>query len=45
MPALLAASRARGLVKRPSIVTWVNRLGGTLLIGAGITAIAWRRAS
>jgi threonine/homoserine/homoserine lactone efflux protein len=41
----LAASRARGLVKRPSAVTWINRAGGTLLIGAGITAIAWRRAN
>jgi threonine/homoserine/homoserine lactone efflux protein len=39
----LVASRARGLVKRPGVVGWFNRLGGMMLIGAGVTAIALRR--
>jgi threonine/homoserine/homoserine lactone efflux protein len=41
----LAASRARGLVKERGVLAWINRAGGTLLIGAGATAIAWRQAS
>jgi threonine/homoserine/homoserine lactone efflux protein len=39
------ASRARGLVKTPAVVTWFNRIGGSLLIGAGITAVAWNRTA
>jgi threonine/homoserine/homoserine lactone efflux protein len=39
----LVASRARSWVGRPGPIRWFNRIGGSLLIGAGITAIAWRR--
>jgi threonine/homoserine/homoserine lactone efflux protein len=39
------AGRARRLVRRPEILKAVNRVGGGILIGAGIAAVAWRRAS
>jgi threonine/homoserine/homoserine lactone efflux protein len=38
------AGRARRLVRRPEILKAVNRVGGGILIGAGIAAVAWRRA-
>jgi len=40
----LIASRARGMAGRPDILRWFNRTGGLLLMGAGVTAIAWKRA-
>jgi threonine/homoserine/homoserine lactone efflux protein len=40
----LIASRARGLVRRPAAIRWFNRAGGSLLVGAGVAAIVWRRA-
>jgi threonine/homoserine/homoserine lactone efflux protein len=39
----LAASRARRAVQSPGIVAWFNRIGGTLLIGAGVAAVGWRQ--
>jgi threonine/homoserine/homoserine lactone efflux protein len=38
----LVASRARRLIASPRIIAAVNRLGGTLLIGAGIAAVSVR---
>lgn len=38
----LAASRARSAVTRPGLIRAVNRVGGSLLIGAGIAAVAVR---
>ena len=33
------ASRARTTLARPAALTWVNRIGGSLLIGAGVAAV------
>lgn len=38
----LAASRARSAVRRPGLIRAVNRIGGGLLVGAGIAAVAVR---
>jgi homoserine/homoserine lactone efflux protein len=38
------ATAARGAIRRPSIQRLVNRLGGSLLIAAGLATVAWRRA-
>jgi threonine/homoserine/homoserine lactone efflux protein len=38
----LMASAARGAVRRPAVQRAVNRVGGSLLIGAGALAVAWR---
>lgn len=38
----LAASRARSAVGRPGLIRAVNRIGGSLLIGAGIASVAVR---
>lgn len=40
----LAASRARGLLRRPAVMRAVNRTGGALLVGAGVAALAGGRA-
>lgn len=42
--ALLAGS-LRGSLGRPSLRRWLDRLGGTVLIGAGLWTLAWRRAT
>ena len=42
--ALLAGS-LRGSFQRPAIRLWLDRLGGTMLIGAGAWMLAWRRAA
>ena len=42
--ALLAGS-LRGSVQRPTVRLWLDRLGGTVLIGAGAWMQAWRRAA
>lgn len=39
------ASAARRAVRRPEIQRRVNRLGGSMLIGAGLFAAAWRKAA
>lgn len=41
----LLASAARERLKKPSVQRTVNRLGGSLLIGAGAFAFGWRRAA
>jgi threonine/homoserine/homoserine lactone efflux protein len=41
----LAASAARGTIRKPSVQRIVNRTGGSLLIGAGLLAAGWRRAA
>ena len=41
----LLASTARRTVRRPSVQRAVNRVGGSLLIGAGILTATWRRAA
>jgi threonine/homoserine/homoserine lactone efflux protein len=38
----LAASAARTQIRRPSVQRAVNRVGGSLLIGAGVAAVTWR---
>ena len=42
--ALLAAA-ARRAVRRPEIQRRVNRVGGSMLIGAGLFAAAWKKAA
>ncbi len=41
----LAASMARGAIRRPAVQKAVNRTGGTMMIGAGLLAAGWRRAA
>lgn len=41
----LLASAARRALRRPRAQRAVNRVGGSLLIGAGLFAAGWRRAS
>jgi threonine/homoserine/homoserine lactone efflux protein len=40
----LVASRARSLMRNRRAITLVNRVGGSLLIGAGIAAVSMRAA-
>ena len=40
----LMASAARQAIRRPVVQRAVNRVGGSLLIGAGLLAIGWRHA-
>jgi threonine/homoserine/homoserine lactone efflux protein len=40
----LVASRARAVVQRPATMQVVNRVGGSLLIGAGVAAASVRSA-
>jgi len=40
----LLASAARRAIRRPAVQRAVNRTGGTLLIGAGVLAAAWRKS-
>ncbi|MCS0495987.1 LysE family translocator [Ancylobacter sp. MQZ15Z-1] len=40
----LVAGRMREAIGRPFIVTAINRVGGSLLIGAGVATLAWRNA-
>jgi threonine/homoserine/homoserine lactone efflux protein len=39
----LVASQARKAVSRPSVLAWVNRTGGGILIMAGLATLALRR--
>jgi threonine/homoserine/homoserine lactone efflux protein len=41
----LMASAARRTIRKPTVQRAVNRIGGSLLIGAGALAVAWRRAA
>ncbi len=40
----LMAARARRAIRRPKVLRIVNRIGGSLLVGAGIAAFAVKRA-
>lgn len=39
----LLASRTRHVIRRPQVQRWVNRTGGTVLIGAGVVTATLRR--
>lgn len=41
----LLAALARKQIRRPSVQRIVNRTGGSLMIGAGLLAIGWKRAA
>jgi threonine/homoserine/homoserine lactone efflux protein len=41
----LLASAARRAVTRPAVQRGVNRVGGSMLIGAGLFAAAWKKAA
>jgi threonine/homoserine/homoserine lactone efflux protein len=41
----LVASGARRAIRKPAVQRAVNRTGGALLMGAGIFAAAWKRAT
>ncbi len=41
----LLASSLKSTIRRPAVQRWVNRTGGTVLIGAGLAAVAWKRAA
>lgn len=40
----LIAGRARAAIQRPQTLTWVNRIGGGVLVGAGVAALAVKRS-
>ncbi len=40
----LAADRLRARLRRPGVLVWLNRIGGTALIGMGLATAALRRA-
>ena len=40
----LMAAAARQTIRKPAVQRRVNRVGGSLLIGAGLLAIGWRHA-
>lgn len=39
----LVATRARVALGRPALLTWVNRAGGSVLVGAGVMTVALDR--
>ena len=41
----IAAAAARRTIRKPAVQRAVNRVGGSFLIGAGLLAVTWRRAS
>jgi threonine/homoserine/homoserine lactone efflux protein len=41
----LMASMARSTIRKPRIQSLVNRTGGTLMIGAGLLAMGWKKAA
>ncbi len=41
----LLASAARRAIRRPAVQRAVNRVGGSLLVAAGVTTALWRRAA
>ncbi|MCJ8143005.1 LysE family translocator [Ancylobacter sp. A5.8] len=40
----LIAGRLRSVIHHSSIISAINRVGGTLLIGAGVATLVWRNA-
>ena len=41
----LLAGMARGQIRKPKVQRIVNRTGGSLMIGAGLLAVGWKRAA
>lgn len=41
----LLAALARNQIRKPSVQRIVNRTGGTLMIGAGLVAMGWKRSA
>jgi threonine/homoserine/homoserine lactone efflux protein len=41
----LLASAARNSIRKPKVQRIVNRIGGSLLIGAGLLTMGWKRAA
>lgn len=41
----LLATAARRTIRKPSVQRAVNRVGGSLLIGAGVLTLAWKKAA
>jgi threonine/homoserine/homoserine lactone efflux protein len=41
----LMASMARKTIRKPSVQRVVNRTGGSLMIGAGLLAVSWKKAA
>ncbi len=41
----LMASMARQTIRKPSVQRVVNRTGGSLMIGAGLLAVGWKKAA
>jgi len=41
----LVATVARRTIRKPSVQRAVNRVGGSLLIGAGVLTVAWKKAA
>lgn len=41
----LLANLARRTIRKPSVQQIINRLGGSLLIAAGLISVGWRRAA
>ena len=40
----IVAGRARSAIRKPRVLKWVNRTGGSVLIGAGILAVAAKKS-
>jgi threonine/homoserine/homoserine lactone efflux protein len=40
----LMASMARQTIRKPTVQRIVNRTGGSLMIGAGLLALGWKKA-
>ncbi|WP_428697284.1 LysE family translocator [Stappia sp.] len=41
----LMASMVRTRIRKPGVRMWINRAGGSMMIGAGLLAAGWRRAA
>ena len=41
----LMAAMARTTIRKPAVQRWVNRGGGSLMIGAGLLAVGWHKAA
>ncbi|MCC5993718.1 MAG: LysE family translocator [Rhodobacteraceae bacterium] len=41
----LMASMARNSIRKPGVQRAVNRVGGSMMIGAGVVAFGWKRAT
>jgi threonine/homoserine/homoserine lactone efflux protein len=39
----MLAARARHVIRRPQVQRWVNRIGGSVLVGAGVVTATLRR--